>query len=224
MKFLKFARQRGRECRLKICVSPVNLLEKIESYLWNVHGVELCPVDAASMDNSKAEIHLEQKSLLYDKKLLEKPDEMLYYIVHELGHLELHSARLKHCDKPDPVYGSIYGSAGASSLTRYNPHSREEAQANAFASEFLCSTDEVFRLWSSDSKMDTQKIAEALGAPVFVVRAQLAEALYQFVFGGNVPTKKLKDYKCNPKQEEAATFVNRPALIDAGPGTGKTAT
>lgn len=224
MKFLKFARQRGRECRLKICSSPVNLLPKIESYLWNVHGVELCPVDPASMDNSKAEIHLEQKSLLYDKNLLEKPDEMLYYIVHELGHLELHSARLKHCDKPDPVYGSIYGSAGTASLTRYNPHSREEAQANAFASEFLCSTDEVFRLWRSDPQMNTQKIAEALGAPVFVVRAQLAEALYQFVFGGIAPTKKLKDYQCNPRQEEAATSVGRPVLIDAGPGTGKTAT
>jgi superfamily I DNA/RNA helicase len=222
MRFLKFARLRGRECRLKICVSPVNLLEKIESYLWNVHEVELCPVDPAAMDNSKAEVHLEQKSLLYDKNLLE--DEKLYYIVHELGHLELHSARLKSCDKPDPVYGSIYGSAGTNSLTRYNPHSREEAQANAFASEFLCSTEEIFRLWRSDPQMNTQKIAEVLGAPVFVVRAQLAEALYEFVFGGIVPTKQLKEYKCNPEQEKAATFVGHPALIDAGPGTGKTAT
>lgn len=224
MKFLSFARQKGRECRLKICASPVNLLEKIESYLWNVHQVELCEVDAGSIDHSKAEIHIEQNSLLYDRNLLEKPDEMLYYIAHELGHLELHSARLKYCDKPDPVYGSIYGSAGTNSLTRYNPHSKEEAQANAFAAEFLCSSDEVFRLWRSDSNIDTQKLAKILGAPTFVVRAQLAEAIYQFVFGGNFVNKRFKEFECNPEQEKAATFVGRPVLIDAGPGTGKTAT
>lgn len=224
MKFLKFARERGRACRLKICISPVNLLERVENYLWEKHQVELCPVDADAFDGSKAEVHPDQNCLVYDKTLLEKPDELLFYIVHELGHLELHSARLKSCDNPDPVYGSIYGSAGTNSLTRYNPHSKEEAEANAFASEFLCSADEVFRLWRSDPQMNTQKLAETLGAPVFVIRAQLAEALYQFVFGANASGRKFKEFECNPKQEEAATFIGYPVLIDAGPGTGKTAT
>ncbi len=224
MKFLKFARERGRECRLKICSSPVNLLERVQNYLWEKHKVELCAVNPKGFDGSKAEVHPEQNSLIYDESLLEKPDEMLFYIVHELGHLELHAARLKSCSKPDPVYGSIYGSAGTNSLTRYNPHSKEEAEANAFASEFLCSADEVFRLWRSDPQMDTQKLAEELGAPAFVVRAQLAEALYQFVFGAsNGSSKKFNEFKCNPKQEAAAAFTGRPVLIDAGPGTGKTA-
>ncbi len=224
MKFLKFAREQGRECRLKICSSPVNLLERVQTYLWDKHRVELCAVDPDGFDGSKAEVHPEQNSLIYDKNLIEKPDEMLFYIVHELGHLELHSARLKSCTKPDPVYGSIYGSAGTNSLTRYNPHSKEEAEANAFASEFLCSADEVFRLWRSDPQMDTRKLAEALGAPAFVVRVQLAESLYQVVFGANASGKKLKEFCCNPVQEEAATSVGHPVLIDAGPGTGKTAT
>lgn len=224
MKFLKFARDRGRECRLKICSSPVNLLERVQTYLWDKHRVELCAVDPDGFDGSKAEVHPEQNSLIYDRNLIEKPDEMLFYIVHELGHLELHAARLKSCVKPDPVYGSIYGSAGTNALTRYNPHSKEEAQANAFAAEFLCSAEDVFRLWRSDPEMNTQKLAEALGAPVFVVRAQLAEALYQFVFGANASSKKFKEFCCNPAQEEAATFIGRPVLIDAGPRTGKTAT
>lgn len=224
MKFLQFARERGRECRQKICASPVNLLQKMESYLWDVHEIELCPVDAASIDKSNAETHVDQKSLLYDKTLLERPDEMLFYIAHELGHLELHSARLKGCAQPDPVYGAIYGSTGTNALTRYNPHSKEEAQANAFAAEFLCPADEVFRLWRSDSQTATRKLAEALGAPLFVVRAQLAEALYHFVFGAGDSGRKFKEFECNSKQEEAATFIGRPVLIDAGPGTGKTAT
>jgi superfamily I DNA/RNA helicase len=224
--FLKYARQKARACRELIGVSSENLLGRVEKYLWDKYHIELCDVEASEIDDSHAEVHPDQNSLLYDRRLLEKPDEMLYYIAHELGHLELHSRLSEPESKPDPVYGSIYNNSGPNSLTRYNPRSQEEAEANAFAAEFLCPSDEAFHLWRSDSIIDTAELAKRMGAPVFVVRAQLAEALYQYTYTsgpGNSQTPK-REFKCDESQESAATFIRRPVLVDAGPGTGKTAT
>jgi superfamily I DNA/RNA helicase len=224
--FLKYARQRARGCRDLIGASPENLLGRVEKYLWDTYHIELCDVDGSEIDDSRAEVHPDQNSLLYDRRLLEKLDELLYYVAHELGHMELHSRLAEHDGKPDPVYGSIYNNSGPNSLTRYNPRSKEEAEANAFASEFLCPSDEVFHLWRSDSALDTAELAKRLGAPGFVVRAQLAEAVYQYTYTSGLdkaqPSKK--EFACDASQEAAATFTGRPVLVDAGPGTGKTAT
>jgi superfamily I DNA/RNA helicase len=224
--FLKYARQKARECRKLLGSSSENLLGRIEKYLWDKYHIELCDVDASEIDDSHAEVHPDQNSLLYDKQLLEQPDKMLYYIAHELGHLELHSRLLEHDREPDPVYGSIYNNSGPNSLTRYNPRSQEEAEANAFAAEFLCSSDEAFRLWRSDSLLDTREVAKRMGAPAFVVRAQLAEALYQYTYTSDLNKSQTpkKRFKCDASQESAAKSTGQPVLVDAGPGTGKTAT
>ena len=97
-------------------------------------------------------------------------------ILHELGHLELHGRLKKLCSEPDPVYGSIYAASGAGGLTRYNPRAREEAEANAFATEFLCPQDEAFLLWQS--ARDSSFIADHFGVSIHTVHAQLAEALF----------------------------------------------
>jgi superfamily I DNA/RNA helicase len=222
--YLKYARQKARDCRQLVGISPENLLGRIEKYLWDKYRIELCDVDASAIDDSRAEVHPDQNCLLYDRRLLEKPDEMLYYITHELGHLELHSRLSEHERQPDPVYGSIYNNSNPNSLTRYNPRSQEEAEANAFAAEFLCPSDEVFRLWRFDSTLLTRELATRMGAPVFVIRAQLAEALYYYAHASSLNKLKKKEFACDASQEEAATFIGRPVLVDAGPGTGKTAT
>lgn len=228
MKFLQTARRRARECRNAIGLSASGLLERIEQYLWEKYEVELVAVDAAVIDDGRAELRPDEGCLYYDEKLNDNPDEKLFVIAHELGHLELHPRLTRGCAEPDPVYGSMYGSAGADSLTRYNSRSREEAEANAFAAEFLCPSDEIFRLWltGSSSHSNAEQLAEALGAPVFIVYSQLAEALYQKVFGveSAFSLPKIEEKECDPKQIKAAIFTGAPVLVDAGPGTGKTKT
>jgi superfamily I DNA/RNA helicase len=64
-----------------------------------------------------------------------------------------------------------------------------------------------------------------MGAPVFVVRTQLAEALYHYTYTSGFSNSQApkREFKCDASQELAATFTGRPVLVDAGPGTGKTA-
>lgn len=226
MKFLQTARRRARECRNAVGISAPELLERTEQYLWDKYRIELVAVDAAVIDGGRAELRPDEGCLYYDEKLNETPEKKLLVIAHEVGHLELHPRLTRGCREPDPVYGSMYGSAGADSLTRYNSRSREEAEADAFAAEFLCPSDEAFRLWQTGSSKTAEQIAEALGAPVFIVYSQLAEALYQKVFGANdfSAAAKPDEKKCDPRQEAAAVFRGAPVLIDAGPGTGKTKT
>ena len=227
MKFLQTARRKARECRKAVGISAAELLERIEQYLWERYQIELVAVDADVIDGGRAELRPDEGCLYYDEKLNEKSDDKLFVIAHELGHLELHPRLTRGCAEPDPVYGSMYGSAGADSLTRYNSRSREEAEANAFAAEFLCPSDEVFKIWlNNPSDTTAEKLAGALGAPVFIVYSQLADALYQKVFTNENAPDSLpsEENKCDPKQEEAATFTSAPVIVDAGPGTGKTKT
>ena len=226
MKFLSHARDRARTLRQRIGLSSANLLDRIEQHILETYKIELIAVDKKLIDGGRAELRPEEGCLYYDQSLNSRPEQKLWVIAHELGHLEIHGPRLlKHGSEPDPVYGSMYGSTGPNSLTRYNKRSQEEAEANAFAAEFLCPSRDAFQHWRSNPGSRSEDLAERFGAPLFVVRTQLAEALYGLVFGD--VTEKVhekKEFACDPSQEAAATFTGRPALIDAGPGTGKTAT
>jgi DNA helicase II / ATP-dependent DNA helicase PcrA len=226
MKFIRHARHQAQICRNLIGVSSENLLYRIEKYLWDKYQVELVAVHPSCIEGGRAELRPAESCLLYDERLNAMPDEKLFVIAHELGHLELHERLTRRTGTPDPVYGSMYWNAGASSLTRYNSRSREEAEANAFAAEFLCPVDEVFAQWRSEPQVNSLTLAERLNVPVRVVRMQLAEAIYQMAFGVE-PTEgqaSRKEFACDASQEAAARRVGGPVLVDAGPGTGKTAT
>jgi DNA helicase-2/ATP-dependent DNA helicase PcrA len=223
MKFIRHARLQARICRNQIGVSSENLLARIEKYLWDKYKIELIAVHYSAIEDGRAELRPAENCLLYDERLNATPDEKLFVIAHELGHLELHGRLTRRGSAPDPVYGSMYWNAGTSALTRYNSRSQEEAEANAFAAEFLCPCEEVFAQWRSDPQIDSRTLAEGLSAPVRVVRMQLAEAVYQMTFG-NEDQAARKEFACDDSQEAAARSVGRPVLVDAGPGTGKTAT
>jgi superfamily I DNA/RNA helicase len=154
------------------------------------------------------------------------PAVKLKVILHELGHLELHGRLKQLCAEPDPVYGSMYAASGAGGLTRYNPRAREESEANAFATEFLCPQDEAFRLWQSAPDSDSEQIAAHFGVSVHTAQVQLAEALFWVASGenGGQGKKRFTGFPYNDSQLAAATFTGAPALVCAGPGTGKTAT
>ena len=225
MKFLNDARLKATQCRQKIGISSANLLSRIEQYIEDTYEIELSPCHKDFIDGGKAEICPEEGLLYYDQDLNSNPEEKLWVIVHELGHLEKHPRLTKLKCKPDPIYNEIYGCAGTNSLTRYNPNSLEEVEANTFAAEFLCPSDEAFRLWRSDSGITLTEIAEQLGSPLFIVRSQLANALYKLTFETDVEQKQsIKEFDFNPRQIEASEKIGVPVLVDAGPGTGKTAT
>src|SRR5262245_35845021 len=221
---LKRARERARDCRHKIGVRKEGLLERVINYLEDEHQIELIPANSHFLQNGHALLKPAEGCLYYDRKYDDDPTGRLKVILHELGHLELHGRLKKLCSEPDPVYGSIYAASGAGGLTRYNPRAREEAEANAFATEFLCPQDEAFLLWQS--ARGPSVIADHFGVSIHTVHAQLAEALF-WTAGGAAPTsgkKRFTGFECDDSQIAAATFTGAAALVCAGPGTGKTAT
>jgi superfamily I DNA/RNA helicase len=224
MRSLKRAREQARDCRRKIGGGKEGLLERVINYLEDEHQIELIPANSHFLQNGHALLKPAEGCLYYDRKYDDDPVARLKVILHELGHLELHGRLKKLCSEPDPVYGSIYAASGAGGLTRYNPRAREEAEANAFATEFLCPQDEAFLLWQS--ARDSSFIADHFGVSIHTVHAQLAEALF-WTTGAAGPTsgkKRFMGFECDDSQIAAAIFTGAPALVCAGPGTGKTAT
>jgi superfamily I DNA/RNA helicase len=224
MRSLKRASEHARDCRRKIGGEKEGLLERVINYLEDEHQIELIPTNSDFLQNGHALLKPAEGCLYYDRKYDEDQVARLKVILHELGHLELHGRLKKLCSEPDPVYGSIYAASGAGRLTRYNPRAQEEAEANAFATEFLCPQDEAFLLWRSGP--DSSFIADRFGVSVHTVHAQLAEALFWIAGGeaGAPEKKRFTGFKCDDSQVAAATFTGAPALVCAGPGTGKTAT
>jgi DNA helicase-2/ATP-dependent DNA helicase PcrA len=223
---LKRARERARDIRSEIGGKREGLLERVISYLEDEHQIELISANPDFLQNGHALLKPAEGCLYYDRKYDADPVAKLKVILHELGHLELHGRLKQFCLEPDPVYGSMYAASGAGGLTRYNPRAREEAEANAFATEFLCPQDEAFRLWQSASDSDSAKIAGHFGVSVHTVQVQLAEALFWIDDGekSRQGKKRFTGFAYNDSQLAAATFTGAPALVRAGPGTGKTAT
>ena len=224
MRSLKRARDQARDCRRRIGGEKEGLLERVVKYLEDEHQIELIPANSDFLQNGHALLKPAEGCLYYDRKYDDDPAGRLKVILHELGHLELHGRLKKLCSEPDPVYGSIYAASGSGGLTRYNPRAREEAEANAFATEFQCPRDETFLLWKSGH--DSSSVADFFGVSIHTVHAQLAEALFSIAGGevGESGKKRFTGFELNDSQLAAATFTGAPALVCAGPGTGKTAT
>ncbi len=231
MTSLTHARQRAQACRQIIGAEPAGMLERVIAYLFDVHGIEVHPVTLAFLDGGRAEVSPAEGCLFYDEALDDDPAQKLVILLHELGHLELHHRLQGDCDTPDPVLGSAYLHDGAAALARYHPRSGEEAEANAFATAFLCPSHEVLAQWLEHPQMDSATLAQRLGVPKAVVHAQLAEGLYRMVVepepdapeaAVNAHVKEVPE--CDMSQIAAATCAGRPVLVNAGPGTGKTTT
>jgi superfamily I DNA/RNA helicase len=270
MRSLEPARQQAREVRALVGIGPDQLLDRLRAFIETRYQIELIPVPAAVIDEGRAEVSPSEHALNYDERLDHKPAELLWVLAHELGHLTLHQRLTRPFAQPDPLLGSVYLNEGAAAIARYSRRAREEAEANAFANEFISPALDVFDEWRRTPEATTQTIAQRRGVPEKIVRMQLAEALYQLLLspateqlnrGGLGGTREEfnqesspslsgrldlqeaskaegspvspraprgssthKAIACDPRQLEAATFIGAPALVTAGPGTGKTAT
>lgn len=251
MRSLDHAKQQAREVRALIGSEAENLLDRLRDFIERQYDIELIPVPAAVIDEGRAEVSPSERTLNYDERFDRRPAELLWVLAHELGHLTMHARLTKPYAQPDPLLGSVYLNEGAAAIARYSRRAREEAEANAFANEFIAPARDVFAEWRTTPGATTHSIAERRGVPEKIVRVQLAEALYQLLLspaaehsnhGGHGETRgesKVENFPvsprdprgssnkavaCDPRQLEAATFTGAPALVTAGPGTGKTAT
>lgn len=227
MRSLDEARRRARECRAEIGGPQAGLLERLEQHLRTVHRVRVNPVAPEYLDGGEGEIDTsgQRPRLNYSRELDDDLARKLELFAHEYGHLILH-ARLRNAGlPPDPVLGSAYLGEGAAALARYNPRSREEAEANAFATEFVCPAGELFARWRADEGLTAEELAAEYGVSVELVRVQLAEGLYLVgSHAEDAPRADRPESPPNDDQERAATRKGIPVLVDAGPGTGKTKT
>jgi DNA helicase II / ATP-dependent DNA helicase PcrA len=227
MKYLEHAKQLAREFREELGWGNDGLLERLKQYLEKQHRIKLCATSASSIEHGKAEIVPEDRCLYYARALEAKPEEKLFAVVHEIGHLLVHKRLTDLHDIPDPLRDSIYTrSDGAAAIARYSDRSLEEDQANAFAKEFLCPKGRAFEEWRSNPSVTSKSIAERIGTSEEVVRVQLAESLYDCLLA--VEEDKRAERRVviqdNEIQREAATHLGGPAIVNAGPGTGKTST
>lgn len=222
MNRLQEIRRRAREERERF--RGKSLLQDLCDWISKTHGIDVVAADGKSfLEGSRGELVLDEGCLYYDRTLEKTPEELLEVIAHEFGHLILHHEYFGD-RSADLIRGSAFLETGSAALSRYSPRSQEEAEASAFAAEFICPARELFETWRTKPAITLEDLAEQYKATESVLQIQLAQGLYQFVnpeLPNEAPTK---EETATREQENAATALGKPVLVDAGPGTGKTKT
>lgn len=168
----------------------------------------------------------------------------IFAIAHELGHYMLHRGEgislHSTCDQHE-----IDQQADPADLRteerrveEYTPRARRELEANAFAAELLAPRAHVRRLFAAERDVDATRLAAYCGISRTLAQRRLVDALLSptrpaepaampdaidpsEVLNSPDPIELLG--LLDASQHEAARTTG-PALVIAGPGTGKTAT
>ncbi|HEX9929516.1 MAG TPA: UvrD-helicase domain-containing protein [Pyrinomonadaceae bacterium] len=223
MKSLKNVKKAARELRSLIASQSEDLFQGICKYVFEKHQIRVRAVPSYELGENQAELSVSERTLEYDEALDKNPIERLLVVAHELGHLDRHKRLTDIVARVDPL--SPYLNTGAPALARYNRFSREEIEADAFANEFVCPAEELFGEWETDDSATSRTLAEKYGFTESFVKARLSEGLYEKLLMDVVENIKDEAPKTeDTSQIEAATHTGTPALVNAGPGTGKTAT
>lgn len=149
-----------------------------------------------------------------------------FSIAHEIGHLSLHGGACL-CSAADvdeaPTTTSLPYAEGY--IESYNPRQRRETEANMFAAEFLMPSNETRRLFVDD-EMSCSRIAAHFGVSETAMLNQMATVLLNPGAASELDTATDEQLLPLPDdtQARASKVPHGPALIDAGPGTGKTLT
>ena len=192
--------------------------------------IDVEPDRAGLLQGAQATLSMSEGVLLYNPSLDEpenRPERLLVF-AHELGHVAQHQDLADRVESAQTLLEPAAWGNSVAGVARYSRKAAVEAEANAFAAELLCPADAVFDLWRQNTRWTSESLAQALGLPVVLIRVQLAEGLRRFVHGHTQPApdpvKPSRSRRPNPRQHDAVRSVDRPTLINAGPGTGKTAT
>ena len=222
---LVYARERARKERERLGGKTGVLLLRLRESLVREYDLELVGVDSERfLQGSRGELVLAEGCLYYDRTLEQRPEELLEVLAHEYCHLLLHHEQFRAASQ-DLIRGSAFLNNGAAALSRYSPRSQYEAEASAFAAEFICPSRECFLRWRETEGLSAETLAGEFGATPSLLRLQLAEGLYESVAAEvESDTDKRLEPPVTSEQESAATALGIPVLVDAGPGTGKTKT
>ena len=223
MRSLIRVKERARELRQAILSSSEDLFEGLKQYILDNHELTVVSESPDLMDGAQGLLSVDEEKIFYDENLDKDHTLRLVVVAHEAGHLELHD-RLKDVLKAvEPL--SPYFNTGGPSLARYNRRSREEIEADAFANEFVCPSQEVFDKWLAAPEVTSVSLAKEYKISQGTMASRLAEALFEANLEIKGPAARKKIVKSDdPSQIEAAHHTGSPALVNAGPGTGKTQT
>jgi DNA helicase II / ATP-dependent DNA helicase PcrA len=215
------ARKRHREARDAAGgeIRAASLLDGATS----ITGIarQAVPADDPILCGAEAILEPSAPAIFYKKNV--PAMQAAFYQAHEFGHHWLHNATgactgndLNDTMPEEPI------PLGIQRVEGYGPHERRECQANVFAREFLLPCDEARRFFIQE-KLSATAIAEQLGISLSLVYQQLAHALL-VPEAEPAPEAEYKNPPLDDSQKIAAEAQNRPHLIEAGPGTGKTRT
>lgn len=187
-------------------------------------GIELVGVSRSFLDGGRAELCPDEGLLNYDKRLDDDPPAMLELLAHEYGHLLMHDELLSG-NRVVPgqlLYRASFSNSGIQGLTRYSPRAEAELEASLFAIELLCPAKNVFSLWREE-RYPLDKLIEHFCCTAHMVEIQLASGLFLTVHQSETKPAGVQT-EPTTEQRDAARLLERPVLVDAGPGTGKTRT
>lgn len=189
-----------------------------------------CALGSAVLRGTRATLVPEEPIIYYEEA--PTPFERAFLVSHEIGHAELGDALVVSPDvdeEPeqlaldfDPARSSEPPRTGFDRVVDYGRRQRREVQMDLFARELLMPCHWLRRLHLDDG--DTaESIAGRLHAPYEVVAQQMLDALLLPAPGIENPASD-EVSEINKKQEAASTHLGAPFLLEAGPGSGKTAT
>ncbi|HLZ24237.1 MAG TPA: UvrD-helicase domain-containing protein [Ktedonobacterales bacterium] len=167
------------------------------------------------------------------------PTLRAFAIAHEIGHRMLHpgegAATHTRCDQ-----SAVDESADAAELRtvehrveEYTPRARRELEANAFAAELLAPRAQVRTLFARDDSITVPGLAAHFGISETLARRRLVDAVLAPVLPASaesLPAARMTETPATALLDRlddfqrAAARAAGPALVVAGPGTGKTAT
>jgi DNA helicase II / ATP-dependent DNA helicase PcrA len=167
----------------------------------------------------------EDENLIWYRKGL-APTIERFTLAHELGHWHLHSGQAvndAHCGAED-MGDSVFDDNLLRPEEAYSPRSRREIEANAFAAELLAPTYAVRDVYLAGAGIGT--VATRFGVSQAVVRFQLTSLLLNSALGDVMPEHSVQQSAPTvlDEDQQMAVTIPTPALIVAGPGTGKTST
>jgi DNA helicase-2/ATP-dependent DNA helicase PcrA len=170
------------------------------------------------------------------------PETRNFAIAHELGHFVLHRGEGIHwrgCNQHEVDQQADPGGLRVEErqVQEYTPRARRELEASAFAAELLASRVEVRRVFTTTPGMEAASLATYFAISEALAHRRLIDAVLAPSRPVNAPAAPsplatISDNSANPGEllahlddwQREAACAPGPALVVAGPGTGKTAT
>lgn len=172
-------------------------------------------------------------------------ERQAFAIAHELGHFFLHRGEGAPlhlpCNETDIDDRADSGTLRTEDhrVEEYTPRARRELEANAFAAELLAPRAQIRQLFAAHPHTTPAWLAKVFGITESLAYQRLVDAVFtaaipqrpepaQRESGSSTEAAENPDQaqliaQLDPSQQEAARATT-PALVVAGPGTGKTAT